>query len=272
MRSLHRPALAALVVFCATDAWAQLSNLDRQEGRTFVGTQVDLGIPDRNRLDRPVHLRADLFAQLYWTHAGAYLSLPFSRSIRDGGADETAIGNVEIGANADIDLRALRLGVRIGFVLPTAGDSAAEAALGRAAILGRYTDVASAIPEVFAFRLSISPRYEGGLVFVRGDLGFDVMADVSQRREDDLWALMRLNVAAGVRWSVLSFAIEWVNTLDLRGNGPPAVQAPFTSTLGFTLGVSPRYVQPWFNVTVPLDDTLRDRVDVVLTVGLRAEL
>jgi hypothetical protein len=119
----------------------------------------------------------------------------------------SGIGNLELGGlyhralSSDVDL-----GVRVGFILPTASDNSA---------IVWPADVATAIAGPTWLRLGLSPTFHDGPVFARIDFGVDV--PLSDR--DQLDPLEHFNVGIGIGSHGVSATAELQTIFAIGGFG-----------------------------------------------------
>ncbi len=228
-------------------------SLDRMSPGSRLEASLGAVVYDR---DPDFAGRLDLYAQLAGNRGGGgYAVLPFS--FADGYA---ALGNVELGGMYNSPGR-LSMTLRGGLVINTAreGQAARATAL---AIPARYTDLVLAALGSPWFRFSMSPRWSGRRVFLRGDFGFDVPFP-----DSDSDTLARANFGLG--WAAagrLSLTAELVNLANL-GDLRPGVER-YAQQLTFGARVDGSEASGYFGVSVPLDDLVPVH-RFTLTAGLQ---
>jgi len=187
---------------------------------------------------------------------GGYAGISASTLLpeRDFGSN-SGIGNLELGGLFRHALSAgFDLGIRVGFVVPTAsGDDRGFLQLASTAI-ARPADLATAFPTATTWlRLGVSPTYHRGPVFLRTDLGVDVPVSGAQQANP----IEHINLGAGIEHEGFAVTAE--------------LQAIFTTNGEFfkVAGLSARYlgnpVSPYVAVSTPLEDGLRGNVVTVAT-------
>ena len=148
-----------------------------------------------------------------WRGFGAY-----GRHASSWFGDQQAISNVEVGGLFSAALtNCVALAARVGTTLPTAPSprllEQGAATNSRAFLMRRPADWILSSSDVALLRLSVSPTYSHGPLFVRADLGLDViLADEADDIDDD--TQLRVAAAAGGRrgrgaaWMSLQTAVE----------------------------------------------------------------
>jgi len=256
----------SIVVALATTAHAQrapdMATLDRGDGITKIG--IDLGLTLLEHPPYDMTLRLEPYGQLVLDSGlGFYGAIPISMSF--GGDDNppplpqdaTALGNVDlgllyvIGGNPDWSIV-----FRGGVAVPTASDGLDESATNVYASFPRMTDVALAYPNAWYVRLGVSPLYHAGKLFLRADLGFDLGLD-----DDGADELVRLNLGGGIDLDMLALSLELVNTANLDVDD-------WNHGVAVTVRFMGESLQPFIAVGTPLDDGLRDSVNLFVSGGL----
>jgi len=187
---------------------------------------------------------------------GGYAGISTSMLLpeRDSGGD-LDIGNLELGGLFRHALSpGFDLGLRVGFVVPTAsGNDGGFLQLASTAI-ARPADLVTASPATTTWlRLGVSPTYHRGPVFLRTDLGVDVPVSGAQQANP----IEHINLGAGIEHEGFAVTAE--------------LQAIFTTNGEFfkVAGLSARYlgnpVSPYVAVSTPLEDGLRGNVVTVAT-------
>jgi hypothetical protein len=165
------------------------------------------------------------------TGVGGYARLAVSAS-----AGTSAVGSPELGvlahrARGDGDLT-----LRAGLVIPagTNDEGTKSHYLGTLAV--RPSDHLAAFPDIVILRLALAPALRRDDLFVRADLGADVMLDTGH---DDRGTLIHLDVGAGVRSGQLGLVAELGNTVMLTSDRMTLHTAALTGEwFGNSLGCS----------------------------------
>jgi hypothetical protein len=251
-----------------------MATLDRGDGISKIG--IDLGFTFLDVAPYDAVLRAEVYGQ-YVTHSGfgLYGALPMASSF--GAADSTqdpeppdllpnnatALGNLELGGMfvSTVSPR-LSFVFRGGLALPigTSGRDAAATMFHGA--FPRLTDIALA-SDAWYLRLGVSPLFYADKLFFRADIGFDIGFDDDTQAANELF---RFNVGAGYDFGVVALGLELVNlaTLDDFGNGEELVH-----TLALTVRFMGERFQPFLTVGAPLDDSLRNAVNLFIAAGIQ---
>jgi len=272
---------ATLTVSAAT-AFAQAADADvesptfattdRQDGTSRYGVDLGFSVYDEDDLGFAVDygMRFDLYGQ-YLTgtegaRVGGYASVALSRIETDGPTD-SEITNLEVGgiyvvkaSNTDVVLHG-------GLTLPTAGDGLASLITNSLAGRGRLTDTASILPDTIWLRLGASPMLRSGNVFLRFDLGVDIPIDEDEDNFD-VDPLARINAAAGLVAGSTTVLGELVTIFDLGDDNDDDEDYFHTLALGARFRNNTP-VQPIVSAVIPLDETVRDGLPIVLMVGVQ---
>jgi hypothetical protein len=257
-----------LVVALATTAHAQrspdMATLDRGDGITKVG--VDLGLTFLEHPPYDMGLRLEPYGQIVLDSGlGFYGAIPISMSF--GGdenpqpplpRDATALGNADLGLLYVLATDpAWSLVFRGGVAVPTASGGFDESATNAYASFPRMTDIALAHPDAWYIRIGVSPLVHVNKLFLRADLGFDLGLD-----DDGADELVRLNVGAGVDLDMLALSLELVNIGNLDADD-------WNHGVAVTMRFMGEQLQPFLSVGTPLDDGLRDAVELWVSGGLQ---
>jgi hypothetical protein len=265
LRTLGIPV--AIVMALAATAHAQrspdMATLDRGDGITKIGIDLGLTILEHPPYDEA--LRLEPYEQYVTTSGlGVYGALPISMSF--GGNDNppplpqdaSALGNLDLGLLYVVASNpSWSLVFRGGVALPTASGGVDESATNAYAVFPRLTDVALTNADAWYVRLGFSPLVHANKLFARADLGFDLgIAD------DDADELIRLNAGVGVDVGVVALSLELVNIANLDADD-------WSHSVAFTVRFMGKSLQPFLAVGTPLDEGLRDRVDLFVSGGLQ---
>ena len=233
--------IAAFWLVSAGPASAQFTAMDRPEYRSLIGGRVDFAAPDGGTA-----LRGEVYGQGFIRGIGVYGHLPVAHFAPDGGDDQSALGNLELGVFGRTAALGGNVILRGGVALPTS-DADAEAAIA----LGtnqwaRLTDRVNHLPDTSALRVSVSPRFGGGRLFAQADLGADLTFPPG---EQESAILMRANVALGLRAGPVKVTGEFINISRVDGLEKVDGDAFFNLFVA-----SVRHGMLYAALTVPLDD------------------
>lgn len=207
--------------------------------------------------------RFDLRAQLMDAHGfGGYAVLPFS-VVNVGDETETGVGHFELGGFYRVSGASAPFVVRAGFFLPSA--TGANAAINGITGWGRFTDAVGLLPETTSFRLSGSHMRRMGQLFVRADLGMDVIVDPSDGTQFD--PFVRGNLGVGFDSTHYAATVEFVTlatTLD-------DVDDRFQHTLAFSAHLQTRSLEPYVALVAPFGDG-DGGPNVIIALGARLPL
>lgn len=277
MRILGVVALLLASILGEGSAHAQrapdMATLDRGDGISKIG--IDLGFTFLEFPPYESAFRAEVYGQ-YITRSGfgIYGMLPLASSF--GAADETedpeppdllpndatALGNVEVGALfvSTVSPR-LSFVFRGGLALPTATSGRDAAATLLYGNFPRLTDLALA-SDAWYLRLGVSPLIYADKLFFRADVGFDIGFDDD---DGDANELFRFNVGAGVDLGAVALGLELVNLATLDDFGG---DEDFIHTLSLTVRFMGESLQPFLTVGAPVDDSLRNAVNLFIAGGI----
>jgi len=242
------------------------ATMDRGDGITRIGFDFAWTFLDHPPYDSA--LRIEPYGQ-YVTNRGLgiYGSLPFARSFGGDGPpdpdDATALGNLDVGGIYVHSGRTTSWVLRGGLALPTASDSADGALTNALATFPRLTDAALAEPNALYLRFGFSPLFHANKLFLQLDLGLDLGLGTN---DADPPHYLRFNVGGGVDLGKVALGLELVNLgrLDNVDNNDTWVHA-----LSFTLRFMGNALQPVIAIGAPLDDSLRDVVDLYIAAGIQ---
>jgi hypothetical protein len=250
------------------DSSRVLASLDR------VGADSQLGLDaaytrygDDELFGDFTTLRFDLHGRyVHPSGLGVAAALPFTTASEwVEGERETAIGNLSLAALHALSRGPIELFTRVGVVLPTADDEVGGVnALGG---YGRLGDLMTGMPETTTLQLGVSPQFTQGRVFVRGDLGLDVLVDKPDEAIDELGPLAHVSAAVGAEVGPVDLAVESVNLFNLGGTEED--EDPNIHTLGLSACLCSGRVRPHVGIAVPVGE-LSDLVDVFVLGGVSA--
>lgn len=283
-RSLAFTVLVAVVAGAAPPALAQrapdMTTLDRGDGITKLG--LDGGLVGVDALPFDTVLWFELHGQ-YVTPSGLgfYGAAPLWLSMGDdddpqpgspgdppGDQDGAALGNLEAGGLYVISGPKLSWVFRGGVALPTASDGIAEGLTRFFGVWPRLTDWALIVPEATYLRASASPLYHSDRLFLRADLGFDlVLVDDTDLAPN----LLRANFAGGVDLGLVALSLELVNLVSLDDFDDDGEES-MLHTLTFAVRFMTRRFEPFIALGAPLDDSARAAADWYLSAGLQFPL
>jgi hypothetical protein len=261
--------LAAGAGPAAAQRMPDMATLDRGDGISRIGLDFAAGFVDDQFGGIDAALRFEPFAQ-YVSRGGfgLYGALPIARLVTDGD-DETALGNLELGALYVIESRALSYVFRAGIALPTADDDLEGVTANFFASWTRLTDLALAVPDATYARFAFSPLYHADRLFIRIDLGFDVAV----QDDDDLPGqepgnLFRLNLGGGIDLGTVALMAELVNIASTESFDDED-DDDFVHTLAFSARFMGESLQPYFTLGLPVDSFGREVLDFFLGAGLQ---
>jgi hypothetical protein len=238
------------------------ATLDRASGASEAGADLSfvMGLGDMSGAVSRLDLHG---SYMHPSGFGAYGGLAVSKGFVDGNGDpilegfadamnDTALGNLELGGQYKRVLRDdLSVVAHVGLSLPTASDESIFTNL--ISIQHRINDTITAIPNVTAARLGVSPMWQRGALFARADLGVDVVIDEPEMAS--LNTIGHANLAIGARQGKIGGALELVTMANLgeKDEGDDRVIHSAALSLRYDAGV----VAPTVNVVSPLDDASR---------------
>ncbi len=272
---MRNVVLVAALTAMAVPAWGQTFSMDRMRDQTEIGLRMDFGFPRDQARDVTVEetfFRTELHGQVAMGDYGGYLSIPLARNIvsGDGREEITAFGNLELGGFQKRDLGPLDLILRLGLTLPTADDSIAGFSTNAFSNFARVTDHLNTQPNTFGLRMSASPVWNAGVVFLRADVGVDLLWDTAQVTHDDFQSFFRANVGLGANLGIVTLALESVNMVTMADSSFAFGEAQLDQTIHTmtagawaNLGV----IHPYISFTAPLDELSRDAYGFVFSMG-----
>lgn len=230
-----------LSILLATPAAARFTAMDRPDFSPMIGGRLDYAAPQGGTA-----LRGEIYGQGFIRGIGVYGHLPLAHFAPDGGDDQSAIGNLEIGIFGRFRALGGNTVVRGGLALGTSdGDAEAAIALG-ANQWARITDRANHLPDTTSLRGSISPRFGGGRFFAQADLGVDLTFPPD---EQESALLIRANIGLGVRAGPVQVTGEFVNVSRIDGLEKEDGDAFYNNFVA-----SVRHGMLFAALTVPLDE------------------
>ena len=209
-------------------------------------------------------LRFDLHGRyVHPSGFGVTAALPFSSVWLDGD-NENAIGNLSIGGLYTHRSGSTEIFARAGVVLPTAEHE--DGVYNAFAGFGRLADLMTGYPETTTLQLSVSPQFTSGRVFVRGDLGLDVVVDKPDDAGDGFGPLGHLSAAVGLDTGPVDIAAESVNEINFGDVGED--ESRMIHTLGLSASYSDGWIRPHVGLALPVGKDLSDLVDFVVLAGV----
>ena len=249
--------LLSLVSVASADQLHETATLDRATGETGAGADLSF-ISD---FEEGFVSRLDLHGQ--WMHQsgfGAYGQIAVSRAFLGDNLtpglelDTVSLSNVELGGQYKRALsNELSIVGHAGLVLPTAQNEASAFITNVLSSQRRFNDLVTAIPDLTALRVGVSPTWQRGAVFARADLGLDVILDSGEEMSTD--PVAHANVAIGARQGKLSGALELV-TMIATGDVSDGADR-FLHTGALSLSYDAGSFTPNLAIVTPLDDTGR---------------
>jgi hypothetical protein len=255
----------------APGPFAPLATTDRTTDHTSVNASLGASFYGDNGPD--FGARVDLFGQ-YLAPAGfgGYGSVPISY-LSGGDESETAIGNLEVGGLYALPAGpAAKVLLRGGVVLNTGPDSDDfnQVITNVANVNGRMTDLTSISTGATWLRVSASPLFRQGQLFLRADAGFDIAID--QPEGGDIDPLVRINAAGGIQMGKASIAGE-LASLGTTGDVDDG-EDRFLHTIGVSAAFDAGSVRPYGGLVIPIDNDLADFADLnfVLMAGIEVPI
>ncbi len=244
------------------------ATMDRGSEESFA--EVAAGMSFFEGEDPDFNARADLYAQyLVANRTGGYAALPLSLLI-DGDENETAVGNLEIGALHN--LRAsprTAIVLRAGLMLPTADDDLEGALVNAITAYSRFTDLPSVMAKRTYLRLAASPMYRSGEFFARADVGLDLVLDEPEGADSD--TAVRLNLGAGFTNGAIALMGELVS-VGTTSDSDDDQRFHHTAAVSVRGGMGSG-IQGFAAILLPLDDdNSLFGVDFVIIAGTRVPI
>lgn len=238
----------------------QFSMMDRVENGS--GIEVTAGTVIIDGANGTI-LKNDYHLQLGLEQLGVYLFVPTTHIIGD--SNNSAMGNLELGAVGHTDLNSIDLAYRFSVSLPTAGGTVEDALTNAFGAILDPANLTAGMRDVLAIRTSVSPTMDLGPLFVRGDVGTDVLIGTGDSA-DDAEVILRLNGAVGLDVGGLSLAGEFTNSFLLTESGSDPL-----SSLGLTAAVDVDSTSLFVGVAIPVSNGLAglDSQAFVVNTGLR---
>ena len=207
--------LAALIIAPGVASADQFALMDRVEGGT--GAEVMLGAIIVEDADGLV-VKNDYHFQLGLDAFSAYAFIPTTHIVGDG---NTAMGNIEAGIVGKTEFSGLSMAYRFGISAPTASssDGLSDLITNALGALADPSNITAGMLDVVGIRSSVSPEIDLGPVFVRADIGTDVLIGVGDYLPDTAEVLLRVNAAVGFDLGGVQLAAESVNAIMLPESG-----------------------------------------------------
>jgi hypothetical protein len=230
--------------------------LDRMDSASRFGMQIGFDKIDRVKLSDGFVMRFEPYGQYILPNQpiGVYAQLPIAHVFDFTGSDATGMGNLEAGAFF-LPLHDATLILRTGLAVGTGSDMRDKGLVANAlSAYERMTDFVQIAPEYTTLRLSGSTLQQSGIAFFRADLGLDIAVDKPSGTNG---TFVHLNIAGGVRASMLDLSAELVTVGTLDGDGDTSDN--FIHTLAFafrTRGAD----QIYGGMVFPLDENLRGEI------------
>jgi len=283
----HRLAYAVGFAFVALMAAGQpahaqrmpdMVTLDRGDGISRVGLDFAVGFAEDDVLIVQDGAAAVLDAALRFEVFGQYVSrggfgvygaLPISHLLSDGD-DEAAIGNVDVGGLFVQQRRTHSFVFRAGLALPTAADDLDGFLTNVIAGATRLTDLALVAPDTTYLRLSFSPLYHANQVFLRLDLGADVVVNDDDDSVIDPPTIFRANLGGGFDLGAVALMAELVNLASSESfDDDGEDDEDFLHTFALSARFMGGDLQPYLSFGVPLDDAIDGIIDFFVGAGLQ---
>lgn len=256
-------------------AGAQTFSMDRQRAQNELGIRMDFGFAKQagEVTSDESYFRAEVHGQLYMNDWGAYLSLPMARSMSslDGASLNTALGNLELGGFHNMTMKWMDLILRFGAVVPTADRDVKAFGTSALANYGRVTDHINVQPGIIGVRASASPVLDWGVIFLKADVGVDMVFGVGDEPTVDRFqSYFRGNIGLGANFGIVSIAVESVNLVTMadsklmfgsrqRGQSIHAITGGLWAHLG--------WIHPYVSFSAPVDALSQRDYGFVFTLG-----
>ena len=257
--------LAALMIAPSIASADQFALMDRVEGGT--GAEVTLGAIIIENADGLV-LKNDYHFQLGLDALSVYAFVPTTHLVGDD--MNTAMGNIEAGIVGKTEFAGLSMAYRFGVSAPTASGSAdlfgmADLITNAYGAMADPSNITAGLHDVLGIRSSVSPEIDLGPVFVRADIGTDILIGMGDGA-DTAEVLLRVNAAAGFDLGMVQLAAESVNSFILTES-----DADPLSSVGVTAAFGIDAATVFAGVSVPLSSGLADvqGQPVVVSTGVR---
>jgi len=266
--------MGALAAPAAAQREPDFATLDRGDGISHFG--LDLAWvkldPPTPPYDSAVHL--EVHGQYVLPSGlGFYGALPFAKTFGDGPDEDEfdgqgALGDVDLGGLYVISGPELSWVFRVGLVLPTASEDPGDFATNFWGQQFRLTDIAMTNPDAWYLRVAVSPLFHAHRLFLRIDLGVDIPFAEDDYRADPIG---RLNLGAGVDLGVAAVGVELANVADIDDDDEdPVGDEDVFSTVAVTARFMGTMLQPFISVGAPIDESVRDNVDLFVAGGIQA--
>jgi hypothetical protein len=232
--------------------------LDRVDASSRAGVQAGWHKIDDVSLSDAFVVRLEPFGQYVLPNraGGFYGQLPIAHRFDLGADDATGVGNLQLGGFF-LPARTSEWILRAGLAAGTASNGAGSTIANFDSRFERLTDYVLIGPHTTSLRLSGSTVRRWDAIFLRADLGLDMVLDKPSAPAGATSVFGRANVAACVRASGVDFTAELVNLVAFNGT---AVPSGLTNHLLHTAAVSvrtPGEDQFHFGVVFPLDQEFR---------------
>jgi hypothetical protein len=232
--------------------------LDRMDAATRLGIQVGFDKINDLKLSDGFVMRFEPYGQYVFPNhsVGVYGTLPIAHLFDSNSDDVTGVGNLDLGAFF-LPLHNSELILRVGLALPSASTGSKEVFTNYLSGFERMTDFLLIGANYTTLRLSASTVQESGIVFLRGDFGFDLAVD---KPSNGRGVFVRGNLAGGVRLPDIDLAAELVNIGYLDGSGD--ISKRFMHTLSGSFRTRGPH-QFYAGMVFPLDKGPRGEIWIV---------
>jgi len=198
--------------------------------------------------------------------------------VRDDFVEETALGNISLGAMFVQDLQgrdsAWRFGGSVELLAPTAGSGGDDRLAATANSVFRRPVWARYLPSTPSVRLHAHARYESGALFVQGLFGADfvVFEDGVLDANGELLVEARIGVAAGAMLSPKLGVIAEITTVSdfLEDNG--VAEDEFLHSLDVGVRYFTGLGTVGLRTYIPLDEQFRDEEMLGVAIDFTAPL
>ena len=263
-RAIASFPLISLIILTTSPCRADFLTLDRQSDENKAQVEFTFTFSDESDFDT-ILLRTDFYGQFYYKWIGAYMDLPINSAFPEEGDSNETLGNMQLGLfHVQRFSDMLSLVATLGVGLPTAGDDLSDVFTNASATIPRITDLnVVAVPDAVSLRPSLSLRFESELVFVRLDLGVDMVFP----DDGDAGYLLRLNLGVGAHLGPVDLALELANMGNITEDDDPEYSADLSERFIHTLAVQASlplpHVRPFIAYITALDDGIRGDVHSV---------
>jgi hypothetical protein len=238
-----RPFLLLIVAF-AGPAAAQFVDTDLQAANIAADVRSQVVLNAGN-----VGTRNQVFVQGGAAGWGGYLTVPL---ITTTDPARIEAGNLELGALYEFSGPLMSLLLKVGGTLPTSATSDQAFVAAKKVRWARISDFATSVPGFAALRLSGSTLVPAGILYIRGDIGFDLLIPLVS--DNEVSTSFRANLGLGFRYSLFGASLDYATQVPVNKGTVDYSDGLFNHSLGFYLRVRTRWIQPWLGFSAPLNE------------------